>query len=247
MSRTRTTTPFLSKDHIPTGTDVIIGRGKKCYNHEGNKKLRSIVASKLDDYAMSKTKSEKSTVLATIVTQIRTSNPAGKFIRMDADTKLWFDVGNDLAKEKISQTFRDALADLYSSSNDVRKKKRRRETSKDKNDPSLKQARIQSGAENSRNPAFSERLNKVTDPFNTDLDPHDSLEPNMYLYANPFEPTPIEEMVHTPIEKMLFQNTQKNASFRKYAIGNNGLTQKRIEESDELEEIDTSWLFPSAA
>ena len=47
------------------------------------------------------------------------------------DDGIWFDVGDLMAREKVSQAFRDALHGNYRSSNEFKKKKRRLEKSAD--------------------------------------------------------------------------------------------------------------------
>jgi len=73
---------------------------------------------------VAKTKSEKSQILIAVITEIRSGNPSGKFIKRDVKTKRWFDIGDALAKEKVSQSFRDSLATLYKSSNGFKRKRR---------------------------------------------------------------------------------------------------------------------------
>merc|ERR1712232_1268707 len=60
---------------------------------------------------------EKSQILKDIVGQIRlgcginkgNGVRGGGFVKQDPATKRWFDVGDNLAKEKISKAFRDEL------------------------------------------------------------------------------------------------------------------------------------------
>merc|ERR1712232_1020840 len=103
---------------------ILIGRGKKCYEHTGNKNLLTIVSYKLDEYATAKSKIQKSQILASVVSEIQWKCPVGGFIKKDSKTGLYFRVGELLAREKVSQAFRDALHDRYKSSNASRKKAR---------------------------------------------------------------------------------------------------------------------------
>lgn len=127
---------FFPKDFAPGTNDVLIGRGKKCYQHSGNVKFRNLVAFKLDDYSAAKTKQEKSRILAAVMAEIRENSDNGGFLKNDPATGLWFEVGDFLAREKTSQAFRDALEDNYRSSNSSKKKRRRliNAESKQKND-----------------------------------------------------------------------------------------------------------------
>jgi len=99
---------FLPKEFVPDKADVIIGRGKKCHKHAGNMRLKQIVLSRLDEYSSAIFQREKSQILRTIINQIRSYN-RGAFVKQDPKTMRWFKTGDDIAKEKISKAFRDAL------------------------------------------------------------------------------------------------------------------------------------------
>jgi len=92
---------------VPRDTDVIVGKGMNCYNHIGNKNLRRIAASRIVDYASTICKKDKSSVVSSILEQIH--KKGGAFIKKDQETGLWYDAENYLARDKISQTFRNAL------------------------------------------------------------------------------------------------------------------------------------------
>jgi hypothetical protein len=115
---------FLPKGFEPGQNHVIIGRGKQSYNHQGNLKLRKIVATRLEEYSATSTKKAKSQIISSIIDQIRTSKPEGAFLKYDKDHG-YFDVGNFLSSDKISQTFRDLLRGSYRSSNAYKKNKRK--------------------------------------------------------------------------------------------------------------------------
>jgi len=119
-----TTKNFLLNIFEPGPNHVIIGRGKQSYNHQGNQKLRNIVASKLEEYSATTAKKEKSHIICSIIDQIRTSQPEGGFVKKDKDGG-YCDVGNFLSSDKISQTFRDLLRGSYKSSNAYKKNRRK--------------------------------------------------------------------------------------------------------------------------
>lgn len=119
---------YLDVTYTPTAEDVIVGRGKVCYNHTGNRRLVHIVKTLLPSYSADEsTKKSRSELINGVVDQIRESSPDGGFIRFDADTKRWFRVKERVAREKVSQTFRDALNDRYKSSATSKILKRRQE------------------------------------------------------------------------------------------------------------------------
>lgn len=120
---------LLAPDFEPGASDVICGRGKKCYSHIGNENFKRRVEGMLDEYAKAKSKLDKSGVLASVVDQIRAASPNGGFVKQD-DNGRWYEVGDFLAREKTSQAFRDALHERYKSSNVAKKKRRQEEQSK---------------------------------------------------------------------------------------------------------------------
>lgn len=126
MNNGKVSGKFFPRDFQPGPYDVLIGRGKKCYNHVGNIHFRNLVANNLGDYSRSKTKQEKSHILADLVKQIRKISPNGGFLKQDIETGLWYEVGGFLAREKTSQAFRDALHENYRSSNSFKKQQRRK-------------------------------------------------------------------------------------------------------------------------
>ena len=89
-----------------------------------NCSFRQLVADSLREYSDSSTKLEKSYILRNIVTQVRLNSPNGGFVKKDPRNGRWYEVGDFLAREKTSQTFRDALYEQYKSSNTAKKLRR---------------------------------------------------------------------------------------------------------------------------
>lgn len=122
------TTTVLPDGFVPGEMDVIVGRGKVCYKHSGNQKLTRMVQAVLGTYSSSEaTKKSKSDLIKGIMVQIREGSPDGGFVKFDNDAGQWFEVGDRIAREKVSQTFRDALNDRYKSSTTSKTLKRRQE------------------------------------------------------------------------------------------------------------------------
>lgn len=97
---------FFPDGFMPRTTDVIISKGTKFFNHIGNIRFRKIIASRYDDYySDTVSRQKKSRILSSIVDQIRTNG--GIFIKYDPGHELWFEVDDALARDKISQAFRN--------------------------------------------------------------------------------------------------------------------------------------------
>jgi hypothetical protein len=112
----------LSTNFSPGSCDVICARGKEAKNHEGNRRYRAIIKKTLDRYAQVTSKYEKTVIVSEIVDAIRECIPSGGFVKQQGG--VWFEVGDHSAREKVGQSLRDSLHNLYSSS--AKAKRRRR-------------------------------------------------------------------------------------------------------------------------
>ena len=118
---------WLTESFIPSEHDVVIGRGRACYSHVGNRHLADIVNSMLVAYSAADSKKAKSEIIFEIVMKVREISPEGGFVKLDKSTGRYFEVGNHLAREKVSQTFRDALSQKYKSSTSAKAYRRKQE------------------------------------------------------------------------------------------------------------------------
>jgi hypothetical protein len=114
---------YLPDDYVPSPNDVLCGRGRKCYFHPGNVRFRDIVQSHLAKYSAATSKMEKGNIISIVYEEIQEQGDGGGFIKKD-DNGRWYDVGEFLAREKVSQAFRDALHDKYKSSTTSKRKRR---------------------------------------------------------------------------------------------------------------------------
>ena len=99
---------------IPHGNDILMGRGGKNNQHTGNEQLRNICRGQRESYRLS-SKKGKSHISREIVAYVRSMDPPGRFLKKDALTGDWEDVGDDTAREKVSQVLRDAVSAIHSS------------------------------------------------------------------------------------------------------------------------------------
>jgi hypothetical protein len=118
----------LPHDFEPSSYSVIIGRGKKIRETVGNQRLRVIVSSFLPEYSTAKENRATKTRLVDKVMdliksacQVSNCNCGGKRCRRIAFVRQtknghWFEVCNNVAREKIGYVFRDLLANNYLSS-----------------------------------------------------------------------------------------------------------------------------------
>ena len=89
------------------------GRGGRINSHEGNVQFRDIVSETKKDYLAKSTKKlEKAHIAAGVVQQIRNMEPPGRFLKEDADTALWWDIGDAKAIKKVGQALREDAPDI---------------------------------------------------------------------------------------------------------------------------------------
>jgi len=105
------TMALLPEDFVPGKWDVICQRGKECYDHVGNRRFRMIIDSHLGTYMEVMSRRQKTKIVTTIVSNIRSAaaESGGGFVRKDLLTRRWFKVTDKLAREKVGQALRDAI------------------------------------------------------------------------------------------------------------------------------------------
>ena len=99
----------LPVDFQPDCWSVICGRGKKVFNHVGNRRFRALCDQNLEKYAACKSKIEKSVIVMSIVDRIREGSKNGGLVKRDKVSGRWFEVGDSAAREKVGQQLREAL------------------------------------------------------------------------------------------------------------------------------------------
>jgi len=102
---------------VPKGTkavvrvsesDVLSGRGGATNVHAGNRFFRSLIDAHREKYLRAR-KNDKPDISRSIVNIIRRRN--GAFLKKDEASGQWFEIGDDLAREKTSQALRQRAPD----------------------------------------------------------------------------------------------------------------------------------------
>lgn len=158
---------YFPKDFKPGPHDVLVGRGKKYYQHSGNIHFRKLVASKVDMYLASSNRREKTDILKSIVSSVRQKSGAnGGFLKQDHKTGLWFEVGDFLARERTSQAFRDATtghgSSTYKSSTTFKKKMRQMKKTSSKEEISKVSANSIKEGESNFNYSFEKESSSLS-------------------------------------------------------------------------------------
>jgi len=131
MTKTTTTRPNkkmmtpLPNDYIPGEYDVICAKGKFAKSHSGNIFYSTLIQHSLPVYKDASTKFEKSMIVSEIVDEIRSrssnTSDGGGFIRRRSG--IFYEAGDHFAREKVGQSLRDSLSNMYRSSAKAKKKR----------------------------------------------------------------------------------------------------------------------------
>lgn len=107
----------------PSPLDVVCARGRDAWNHPGNKNLRGIVKQNGLKYSQASSKMERSDIVSQIVLDLRAVGCC--FLKHDAKSGLWKDVGDALARNKVGHLLRNSLSEQYRSSAQAKMCRRR--------------------------------------------------------------------------------------------------------------------------
>lgn len=89
--------------------DVLSGRGGGTNLHPGNRQFRDLINLYRRDYLKAR-KNDKPAISRSIVNAIREKN--GRFLKKVEKTGLWFEIGDDAAREKTSQALRQRAPEM---------------------------------------------------------------------------------------------------------------------------------------
>ena len=87
--------------------DVLLGRGKCNFKHEGNVAYRILIETRLEKYVASDSRSEKTHMVVQVVETI--SEAGGRFLKQEGSADSWYAVDKKTAREKVGHSFRDAI------------------------------------------------------------------------------------------------------------------------------------------
>ena len=85
--------------------DILLGRGGKTNHHIGNARYLKIIEARQVKYMLIPSRTEKTEYAMKLVQTFR--QEGSRFLKKDATTKLWNDVGDTKMREKVSQNLRE--------------------------------------------------------------------------------------------------------------------------------------------
>ena len=89
---------------VPAKFDVLYERDKVSHSHVGNKRFRHIIKMNQVRYQNATSREAKTRITEDIIDIIRSRG--GRFLKFDADSNEWTDVGDEKAHEKVSHALR---------------------------------------------------------------------------------------------------------------------------------------------
>jgi hypothetical protein len=95
----------------PHDHDVLSGRGNFVNYHPGNEHFRSLVRKHKVEYVKCP-KPQKGKFSKLIYEEVKDRNPPGRFLKQDASSKLWYDIGEKKALDKTRQALREGAPEL---------------------------------------------------------------------------------------------------------------------------------------
>jgi hypothetical protein len=90
----------------PHTNDVLCGRGYAVDVHPGNQQYREIVARNKPRYLNAR-KRDKRPIAFSIIAEVRSMNPPGRFLMIDPIRNVWNEIGEEKACDKTSQALRE--------------------------------------------------------------------------------------------------------------------------------------------
>jgi hypothetical protein len=89
-----------------TSMDVLCGRDKVSHVHIGNKHFRQIIETYREIYQKADCRDQKTTITCSVIAKIHSLD--GRFLKLNEDTGIWEEVGDQYAREKVSHALRSA-------------------------------------------------------------------------------------------------------------------------------------------
>lgn len=103
---------FLPIGFKPSEKDIICGRARENFHHDGNRYFRDLIQQNVGPYLAARTKVEKTEAIAAIVDKICQDSPNGGFIKRDSRTGRWYRIKDNEARDKVGHAIRKAVQRL---------------------------------------------------------------------------------------------------------------------------------------
>jgi hypothetical protein len=95
---------YIGSDE-PGRFDILCGRDKRCFNHEGNNRFRSLIICHLQHYKVARSKIERSNVVKVIAEHLKING--SRLLKFDQEANRWYMLSERDVSDKISHALRD--------------------------------------------------------------------------------------------------------------------------------------------
>ena len=100
----------LPKSFHPSALDIVCGKNKFAFNHEGNRRFRGIIARHLQEYMENQDRDLRTQLILQIVEKIRATG--GRFVKYqhggaESSEDHWVEIGDKEARNKVGHAIRD--------------------------------------------------------------------------------------------------------------------------------------------
>ncbi|CAJ1932671.1 unnamed protein product [Cylindrotheca closterium] len=99
--------PLANANYRPTGQDIICGRGRGSFSHEGNQVYLSLLRRNAHAYVGAKKRVEKSAIISTIVSSLKESG--FRFLKQEDKNKRWYELSQQECYDRTAHAIRDLI------------------------------------------------------------------------------------------------------------------------------------------
>lgn len=97
----------LSASYKPTYYDIICGRGRGSFLHEGNKTYLALLRKNIPTYLAAGKRKEKSIIVSTLVSSLKAQG--FRFLKQDEKNKRWYELTKQECYERTAHAIRDLI------------------------------------------------------------------------------------------------------------------------------------------
>ncbi|CAJ1932667.1 unnamed protein product [Cylindrotheca closterium] len=99
--------PLTTTTYQPTGQDIICGRGRGSFLHEGNKVYLSLLRRNVHAYLHAKKRVEKSVIISTVVSSLK--ERGFRFLKQDDRNQRWYELSESDCYDRTAHAIRDLI------------------------------------------------------------------------------------------------------------------------------------------
>ncbi|CAJ1932669.1 unnamed protein product [Cylindrotheca closterium] len=99
--------PLTAASYQPSGQDIICGRGRGSFLHEGNKAYLSLLRRNIHAYLHAKKRVDKSAIIDTLVLSLK--ERGFRFLKQDDKNQRWYELSEQECYDRTAHAIRDLI------------------------------------------------------------------------------------------------------------------------------------------